>query len=148
MAIVGSDWALNVDGLGGRVRCHGSADIVAGPNMDWARVSGDAYALQKLKIYFLIPKGEVINDPEVGCCLHEYIFDRLTVESMLALENDLLSELQAQLPELGATSVRVTKETEDSLRVVINGPNATMILNALELAQAAFVDTFAAEAYA
>ena len=64
-----SDWMFNHDLSSGRLKCHGNGDIVRGKNMDWARVEGPEYVKQKLFLYFAIPPGEIINDPEVGCCL-------------------------------------------------------------------------------
>lgn len=104
-----SDWLMNFVGEG-RVRCHGAGDIKAGTNRDWARVSGNAATIQKLKIWASIPKGEVINDPEIGCCLHNYIFAKMTVEEMLAARNEVEYDLRTQLPELGIYSVELTKD--------------------------------------
>ncbi len=93
-----------------------------GPNRDWARVSGDEAALQKLILYFAIPKGELLNDPNIGCCLHNYIFDRLTDNSLYMLQNEMEYELKQQIPELGVHRVEAEAAgTKDSVKLTIVG---------------------------
>ena len=137
-----SDWLLNFVGSG-RVRCHGAGDIKSGKNRDWSRVSGDAAVIQKLKIWASVPKGEVCNDPDVGCCLYKYIFAQMTTDEILAARNELLYDLNKQLPELDVYSVQITKEIgrNDTLNIKLLTQNQTITLalgqsdlNSLDLA--------------
>ena len=120
----GSDWKFNADTRPGRVRCHGRGDIVRGKNMDWARVSGDSYLLQKLIIYFALPPGELLNDPEVGCCLHEMLFLPLTDSNLAMIRVVMTDELRTQIPELGVQHVEVSAtDTKDAIMLKIMGYN-------------------------
>jgi len=105
----------------GRVQCHGSGDIVSGPNCDWARVSDVKYILQKLVLYFSLPKGEVVGEPNIGCCLYEYLFSKLDPETLCEVEIRLESEIQQQIPELNTQMVSVYSLDRDSIRVKIVG---------------------------
>jgi len=92
--------------------------------MDWARVSGDAYLLQKLIIYFALPPGELINDPEVGCCLHEMLFLPLTDSNLAMIRVVMTDELRTQIPELGVQHVEVSAtDTKDAIMLKIMGYN-------------------------
>ena len=107
-----SDWKFNGRIDSGRVRCHGSGDFVRGQNRDWARVTGNNYVLQKLILYFAIPKGEVINAPEIGCCLHEYLFAPLTPTNIYLIESDTGHALFGLLDlSLGQTSIEARQST-------------------------------------
>jgi phage baseplate assembly protein W len=124
-----SDWLLNFVGEG-RVRCHGAGDIKAGANRDWARVSGNAEILQKLKIWASIPKGEVVNDPTVGCCLYNYIFAKMSSDELLSARNELAYDLANQLPELNIYSVDIKKENgrNDTLNIKLMTQDQTIML--------------------
>ena len=98
-----------------------------GQNRDWARVSGDHYVLQKLILYFAIPKGEVINAPEIGCCLHEYLFAPLTATNIFMIESTMESEIGQQIPELGIHSVSAEKIDELSVKLRIVGYKTWLI---------------------
>ena len=127
--IRGSDWRFNNDTRPGRVLCHGRGDIVRGKNMDWDRVYGEDYLRQKLIIYFAIPPGEVINDPEVGCSLHKFIFMPLTPDNLVLIRVVMEYELKNQLPELGTQFVEVlAAEDKNSIKLTIYGYN-TWIFN-------------------
>ena len=91
-------------------------------------MSGNAYLLQKLIIYFAIPKGEVIDDPDVGCCLHNYLFDGLTDSTIAELENKMEAELQRQIPEIGVHRVTAKIKDSESVQITILGFN-TWLLN-------------------
>jgi phage baseplate assembly protein W len=108
--------------------CHGSADIMWGPNRDWARVSGNAYLLQKLKIFFMIPKGELLNEPDVGCCLYRYEFDKLTDSTLVELRMELEYDLKSQLPELGVHQVAAEKLDNGSVKLQIIAQNGVIPL--------------------
>jgi phage baseplate assembly protein W len=103
------------------VRCHGAGDLVFGPNRDWARVSGNAAILQKLVLYFATPKGEVINEPDLGCCLHRYVFDKLTSTTLYLIQAEMEAELEDQIPELGVQRVRASRVDKESVRLEIIG---------------------------
>ncbi len=139
-----TDWMLNWSGKSGRIRCHQDADLVWGKNRDWSRVSGDDYLLQKLKLYFGIPHGEVLNDPSIGCCLHNYLFDTLTSESLLAMGAELEYELKDQLPELGVQSVYVAAEGTNAVRLRIDARDRSYIIpvSKEDLLAFSLIDTF------
>jgi len=118
-----SDWKFNFDPRPGRVKCHGRGDIVRGKNMDWATVSGDSYLLQKLKIYFSLPPGEVINEPGLGTSLFPALFQKTSPKALLELRLSLQEELDRLLPELKIYSVTVTKLDQDTIRVELKGEN-------------------------
>ena len=100
-----------------------------GPNRDWARVDGPAAVLQKLILYFAIPKGELLNDPNIGCCLHNYLFDKLTDTTLYMLQNEMEYELKQQIPELGVHRVKAeASSTQDSVKLTILGYQ-TWLLN-------------------
>jgi len=97
--------------------------------MDWDRVFGADYLKQKLIIYFAIPPGEVINDPEVGCSLHKFIFMPLTPDNLVLIRVVMEYELKNQLPELGTQFVEVlAAEDKNSIKLTIYGYN-TWIFN-------------------
>jgi phage baseplate assembly protein W len=111
------------------VTCHGAGDLVKGPNCDWARISGAPAILQKLIIFFAITKGEVINAPDVGCCLHNYLFDKLTENNLLMMAMELEYDLKRQIPELGVQNVKATKgKTKDTVSLTILSRTGTLIL--------------------
>lgn len=116
-----SDWKFNDNLKNGRVECHLAGDLVMGVNRDWARVSGNKAILQKLVLYFAIPKGEVLNDPGIGCCLHNYIFDKITDTTMINIMNEMEYELKTQIPELGVHQVMVSMAGEDAVKLQIIG---------------------------
>ncbi len=112
------------------MRCHGSADIVQGQNRDWARVSGNQYLIQKLKLFMMIPKGEVINEPDMGCCLYSYLFDKLTAQRLVELRMELEYDLKNQLPELGVYSVQATTNQGGIVNIQIQSRTGTWLLEA------------------
>jgi len=101
---------------------------VWGANRDWARISGAAAILQKLILYFAIPKGEVIDEPTVGCCLHNYLFDKLTDNTICLLEMEMADELKSQIPELGVHKVSAEQTDTESVKLTITG-YSTWLLN-------------------
>ncbi|OPY52704.1 MAG: hypothetical protein A4E48_00993 [Methanosaeta sp. PtaU1.Bin060] len=141
-----TDWMLNFRSLQGRTTCHGDGDIVWGKNRDWARISGNAYLLQKLKIFLLIPKGEIINSPDLGCCLWSYQFDKLTASELVRMRLELLHDLQKQLPELGVQSVAVARNLQDRGAVDIQITSRTgdwiFNVNREDLADVGLTDVF------
>lgn len=116
-----SDWMFNGDISSGRVKCHGRGDLVRGKNMDWARVDGDKATLQKLILYFAIPPGEIVNDPGVGCCLHNELFNKTTKANLALLRVKLDAELKRQLPELGVQYIEIKKLDNNSISLKIVG---------------------------
>ena len=93
-----------------------------GVNRDWARVTGKEAILQKLILYFGIPKGELLNDPGIGCCLHNYIFDKVTDTTLVNIMNEMEYELKVQIPELGLNRVVATAaDTKDAVKLQIMG---------------------------
>lgn len=121
-----SDWMFNHDLSSGRLKCHGNGDLVRGRNMDWARVEGSEYVKQKLFLYFAIPPGEIINDPEVGCCLHNELFNKNTKKNLAIIRIKLESELQKQLPELGVHNIEVRSADKDSITLKVIGYSTWM----------------------
>lgn len=123
-----SDWEFNGRIEAGRVRCHGSGDLVWGKNRDWSRVSGQKAVVQKLILYFAIPKGELLNDPGIGCCLHNYLFDRVTDTTLVNIMNEMEYELKNQIPELGLQRVMASmSDTKDAVKLQIVGFNTWML---------------------
>jgi phage baseplate assembly protein W len=123
-----SDWKFNGRLEAGRVRCHGAGDLVFGANRDWARVSGNAAILQRFILYFAIPKGEVINEPNMGCCLHNYIFDKLTDTELYLMQMEMAAELQAQIPEMGVQRVKAERTGDrDSVKLTVIGYNTWIL---------------------
>jgi phage baseplate assembly protein W len=114
------------------VKCHGSADIVQGQNRDWARVSGNQYLIQKLKLFMMIPKGEVINEPDMGCCLYSYLFDKLTDQRLVEMRLELEYDLRNQLHELGVQQVLVNRNQPpgDAVNIQILSRTGTWLLQA------------------
>ncbi|MFA5752937.1 MAG: hypothetical protein WC910_07715 [Bacteroidales bacterium] len=125
------------------MRCHGAGDFVRGQNRDWARVTGNNYVLQKLILYFAIPKGEVINAPEIGCCLHEYLFAPLTPTNIYLIESTMESEIGQQIPELGIHSVSAEKVDEMTVKLRILGYATWLIqMSRSDLLDLNLIDTF------
>jgi phage baseplate assembly protein W len=78
--------------------------------------------IQKLILYFGIPKGELLNDPDIGCCLHNYIFDKITETTLINIMNEMEYELKVQIPELGVHRVlAATTDTRDAVMLQIIG---------------------------
>jgi hypothetical protein len=123
-----SDWKFNGRLEAGRVRCHGAGDFVFGANRDWARVSGNAALVQKFVLYFAIPKGEVINEPNMGCCLHNYIFSKLTATELYLMQMEMAAELQVQIPEMGVQRVKAERTNDkDSVKLTVLGYNTWIL---------------------
>lgn len=110
------------------MRCHGAGDLLFGPNRDWARVSGAAATVQKFIIYFAIPKGEVIDEPDLGCCLHNYIFAKSTDTTLYLLQMEMATELQKQIPEMGVQRVMAEKYDEETVKLTVMGYNTWVLL--------------------
>ncbi|OPY54695.1 MAG: hypothetical protein A4E48_00274 [Methanosaeta sp. PtaU1.Bin060] len=127
-----SDWRGNFDLRSGRVKCHDSFDLVWGPNRDWARCSGDIYRLQKIFLFLAIPQGEVLNEPTMGCCLHNYIFKKMTDTTICELQIKLEQELKTQLSDLGIMSVNVARNAQNSggVNIKITGKDFSYLLQA------------------
>jgi phage baseplate assembly protein W len=80
--------------------------------------------LQKFILYFAIPKGEVINEPNMGCCLHNYIFDKLTDTELYLMQMEMAAELQAQIPEMGVQRLKAERTSDrDSVKLTVMGYN-------------------------
>jgi phage baseplate assembly protein W len=123
-----SDWKFNGKIEAGRVRCHGAGDLLFGANRDWARVSGAEATIQKFILYFAIPKGEVINEPDMGCCLHNYIFATLTDTTLYLLQMEMAAELKIQIPEMGVQRVTAERtEDKESVKLTVMGYNTWIL---------------------
>jgi len=70
----------------------------------------------------------MIDEPEVGCCLHNYIGARLTEETRVLIEMEMEYELKNQIPELGVHKVSAQRADGDSIKLTILGYN-TWIFN-------------------
>ncbi len=125
---MGSDWMFNGRLEAGRVKCHGGGDLVRGKNMDWDRIDGDEALLQKLILYFAIPPGEMLNEGNIGCCLHSALFEKLTPDNLALIKILLESELREQIPEIGVQYVEISaNETKDGVNLMIVGYNTWLL---------------------
>jgi phage baseplate assembly protein W len=139
-----SDWKFNGDLRNGRVRCHGAGDLVRGMNRDWARVSGIDAIIQKLQLYFAIPKGELLNEPTIGCCLHNKLFDKVTETTCIDISMEMEYELKDQIPELGLQRVIASMSTtKDAVNLQIMGFYTWILLvSRSDLLDINFIDVF------
>ena len=136
---------FNNDPSSGRVRCHGKGDLVMGPNRDWARVSGNRAIMQKLVLFFFIPKGEVINEPDVGCSLQGRLFDKLTENTLIETGMELEYDLKQQIPELGVQLVQVARGGNDgevSITIYAAAGKWTLLANREELLDVNLIEEF------
>lgn len=63
-----------------------------------------------------------MGQPEMGCCLHNYLFDRITSSSLVEMQTVMTAELQDQIPELGVHMVQAERSAyKDSVRLIIEG---------------------------
>lgn len=121
---------------------------MVGQNRDWARVSGHRAIMQKLALFFSIPKGELINCPDVGCSLQSRLGDKLTNMSLIEIGMELEYDLQKQIPELYVHSVRAERGSDESkseVRLTIDCPLGLMVLgvNREELLDMNLIESFA-----
>lgn len=65
----------------------------------------------------------MIDEPELGCCLHNYLFDKLTDNTLVLMEMEMEYELKAQIPELGVHKVSAEKADSGSVKLTILGYN-------------------------
>jgi len=101
-----------------------------GANRDWARAGGKSAIIQKLVLFFNIPKGEVINEPDLGCSLLSRIFDKLTQSSLYELAMELEYDLKRQIPELGVQIVRAEPNGAGTVRLTIYSAAGNWVLDA------------------
>ncbi len=78
----------------------------------------------------MIPKGEVINEPDMGCCLYSYLFDKLTAQRLMELRMELEYDLKNQLPELGVYSVQAITNQGGIVNIQIQSRTGTWLLEA------------------
>ena len=117
-----------------------------GVNRDWARVTGNEAILQKLILYFAIPKGELLNDPGIGCCLHTYIFDKITDTTLVNIMNEMDYELKVQIPELGLNRVIASMADAESVKLQIIGYNTWLLkVSRSDLMDLNLLDVFGSE---
>ena len=111
--------------------CHGRGDLVLGPNRDWARVGGKAAIIQKLVLFFSIEKGSWPGEPDLGCCLHTHLFDKLTNESLCSIGMELQYDLQKQIPELKVQIVEASRISRagGDVRITIYSAYGTWIMD-------------------
>jgi hypothetical protein len=103
-----------------------------GPNRDWARVGGKAAIVQKLVLFFSIEKGSFPGEPDLGCCLHTHLFDKLTDNNLCSMGMELQYDLQKQIPELKVQIVEASliSRSGGEVRITIYSAYGTWILDA------------------
>ena len=107
-------------------------------------MSGQEAIIQKLILYFAIPKGELLNDPGIGCCLHNYLFDKVTDTTLVNIMNEMEYELKNQIPELGLQRViAAMSDTRDAVKLQIVGFNTWMLnVSRSDLTDINLIDVF------
>ncbi len=78
----------------------------------------------------MIPKGEVINEPDLGCCLYRYEFDKLTESTLVELRMELEYDLKNQLPEMGVQQVIVQQKPREAVSIQIQSRTGIWLLDA------------------
>jgi hypothetical protein len=68
--------------------------------------------LQKLFLLMAIKPGEVSGMPDLGFCMHKYIFRKSTPSNYALLQRELFTQLTTLIPEMGVRSVKVTGSDE------------------------------------
>lgn len=64
----------------------------------------------------------------MGCCLHNYIFDKLTDTELYLMQMEMAAELQAQIPEMGVQRVRSERTSDrDSVKLTVMGYNTWIL---------------------
>ncbi|MHB8118664.1 MAG: hypothetical protein ACYDHX_08065 [Methanothrix sp.] len=125
--------------------CHGGGDIVMGTNRDWARVTGHRAILQKIALLFAIPRGELINSPDIGCTLQSHLGDKLTDMSLIELSMELEQDLKNQIPELFVHTVTAERgSNKNEVRLTIDSPLGLMVfgIDRDELLNMNLIDSF------
>ena len=141
-----TDWLGNWSLKDGRVRCHGDFDFVQSVTGDLERTtSEEQYTVQKLILWLAIKKGEVVNDPELGSVLHQFLFKPLTPGNMALLERLLEYDLKKQIPELAVRTVKcLADKTFDRVNITISTSDKNYLLSAdkSDLLQMGLTDAF------
>lgn len=135
------DFKFNLDLRSGYIRCHGSGDLVNTPDGDFALTETyEEYLLQRLIIWLATPKGEVPNDPDVGCVLHDFLFEKQTNATVYALAKQLEYDAKKQFPDLGLiyidiktiniNTIAITFFTQNELvKLIVNNDEYRETLN-------------------
>ena len=124
--LVYDDFLANFNlGWDSAVRCHGNLSFEMTNTGDIQYTSSAFQAvLQKLFLLMAIKPGEVSGMPELGFCLHKYIFRKSTPSNYALLQRELFTQLTTLIPEMGVQSVKVagsnaTTGTIDSIQINI-----------------------------
>lgn len=123
------DFKFNLDLRSGYVRCHNRGDLVNTPDGDIALTeSYSEYLLQRIIIWLATPKGEVPNDPDVGCVLHDFLFYKQTPQNLYRLAKELEYDAKVQFPDLGILYIDVKGLSISSIQIVIYTQNELISL--------------------
>lgn len=122
------DLKTNMDISSGYCHCHTSLDLTLTPDGDLSIISGQEELNQRFFIYLAIPKGEFYLK-EIGCYAYDYLHEKNTSANMRRMEQDLLSDMKYQFPELAVSSVTCQKELSDPFqtRIVLRLSNEDLI---------------------
>jgi len=70
----------------------------------------------------------MLNEGNIGCCLHSALFEKLTPDNLALIKILLESELREQLPEIGVQYVDISaNETKDGVNLMIVGYNTWLL---------------------
>jgi phage baseplate assembly protein W len=112
------DVRLNMLFDNGFCRCHGALSPTRTANGDIARVTNPLECIyQRIGIWLGTKKGERPLHPLFGCCIRDYINERLTQSRLLDLKGQIEYELQELFPEYTVSNVRVLVPERNTIKV-------------------------------
>lgn len=82
---------------------------------------------ERFREWLNTPVGSIWGNPGWGNILPEFKHEPTNMSHVqVAIENRLLSKLRTDLPELNISSITVSEESFDYIRIVINIPEASL----------------------
>ena len=74
---------------------------------------------ESIRIILLTRKGERVMNPEFGCGIHDFVFNRMETTRLNMLEKEIQSVLIRWEPRIGDLSVSVVPDTQEAEKYLI-----------------------------
>jgi phage baseplate assembly protein W len=84
------------------------------------KMSGEYEDIQEsIRIILLTQKGERVMNPEFGCGIHEFVFNRMDTTRRAMLEKEVLSALTRWEPRIQNMEVSITPDPQEPEKYLI-----------------------------
>ena len=74
---------------------------------------------ESIRIILLTRKGERVMNPEFGCGIHDFVFDRMETTRLNMLEKEIQTALARWEPRIGELSVSVISDKQEAEKYLI-----------------------------